>query len=95
MVAVEKNEWVKFEVDHESVGEHDDAGPDEEWNCYRGDMRKIKDDAETEDGTHEVPFWAMESFYEITGGCDKDGWFQYKFRRVIKGGKSVAEFREA
>ncbi len=93
MAAAEEDKWITFEVKHESVDEHKDAGPKEKWTCYRGDMKKISDG--TKAGIHEVPFWAMEAFHEVTDGCDENGWHKYKYKRTeTSGGKSECEFQE-
>jgi len=54
--------------DDQNITKHRDAGPDQKWSCYRiEDMTVVSDDKhETEqtEGTNEIPFWAMEPFFD-------------------------------
>lgn len=93
MAAIEERTWTEFEIDMDSLTEVTDAGPKEEWNAYRADMRKI-DDSVTPDDEHEIPFWAMMPFWEhVDQMAKQSGWMAMEYRRVKRDGKNQAEFR--
>lgn len=52
-----------------------DAGPDGKWSCYRIEdlvvVTNDKHETEQEEGTNEVPFWAMKAFYDAYKAAPK------------------------
>lgn len=86
MVTVEIGEWIKFHVQQTSV---DKTENDKGWSCYIGEMRFPG--GEYEDGVHEIPFWAMQTFFDAYVEQDKDsGWAYYRYKRKESQGKNTA-----
>ncbi len=85
------DQWIEMEVDARSIQEHHDAGPKEEWSCYRAD-------AHVEGRPHieyiEVPFWAMAGLMDAVLATVKDsGWSKFEFKRSRDGKNNEAEFQ--
>ncbi len=93
LVKAKEDDWIRFEVDTESVIEDKN---DKEWNCYAAKFRKIRQDGIelAPDGAHEVPFWAMQEFYSCVGALE--GWASVRARvgKGADGNRSVEMRRD-
>jgi len=55
-------------------------------------MKEISDG--TEDGDHEVPFWAMNAFADAIEDAPDKGWYTMKYKRTEDAnGQNEATFR--
>lgn len=90
MLRSPEDEWTKFSLKIESVvKDTNDRG----WSCYTAQMKLIKMKG-VEDGNHEIPFWAMEAFFDLYILLDEDdGWIGLRYRRSRSGDQNEAEFR--
>lgn len=90
MVRAESDKWITFVVKQSSV---EKAENERGWSCYTGLMKDI-DSKGAEDGIHEIPFWAMDGFYDAWNeAANPDGWQQYAFKKIERNGKNTALFR--
>ncbi len=90
MVGTKKNRWVTVSVDLDTI---DKTENDKGWSCYHTDSLIV--DGE-EDETGEIPFWAMEPFFDIYDALPKKeqkGVFELEYKRTEKGGRNYADFR--
>ena len=96
MAALEVGIEAEFEFDLDTIEEIADAGPENDWNAYLVSMRDIQNGSKliADDGSHEIPFWAMLPFWEYCTSLKKDGgWCTANFRRKQHGDKSTAVFK--
>jgi len=74
-----------------------DAGPDEKWSCYRIEDLVVvtadKHESEIEEGTNEIPFWAMKPFFDAYKSIKKPkGEITFTYIRTEgRGGKNTCE----
>lgn len=100
MARAEVGKEYEFEASLNSMHKREDAGPDGEWNSYQVEMRDIHDDEGdefAEEGSHEIPFWAMVEFYDACARrrakSSKKDWFPFTYERKEVAGKSLAVIR--
>lgn len=79
-----------FEVKVDSIVKVNNVGPEKKWSAYTAEMRKITDTENRQrfpDGNWEVPFWAMQDFYNcLTEVTKEKGWQKlYCLKRAVPG----------
>jgi len=90
MVTAEEDDWITFAVKQQTL---EKTKNEKGWSCYTGEMKDI-DMKGIEDGDHEVPFWAMDAFFDAYTEADNEkGWQQYKFKRSTDKKGNTASFR--
>ncbi len=98
MVKADLNDWFEFCVDHTTVKKGTNG---KGWNCYFADLYDIEGIEDKNLDEEEIPFWAMEAFYdeliEVIGADNKGepvhDILQFKFKRTRSGTKNTAQFR--
>jgi len=97
MASCEENVWIDVTFDLDTMTEVHDAGPNDNWNAYLLGMTEVLDkdgDEVVEDGTYEVPFWAMLAFFDrVARGKKKTGQVTLSYRRKSRDGKNFGEFK--
>lgn len=87
--------WHDLLIDVASIDEHDDAGPDGKWSCYRFEGAINGGD----DETIEVPFWTMTEFITAVVDCademdDKVECIKLQYKRSFDGnGRNTGAFQ--
>ncbi len=90
MVNTKLGKWIEFTVKLETITM---AENDKKWSCYIGKMKDISDG--TDDGDHEVPFWAMKEFADYLDDVPDKGWHTMEYKRTEDGNEqNEAHFRE-
>lgn len=87
----------QFEFKGSSIDKKKDGGPKGDWSCYRVKVKNVIDPKGNEIiGTGEIPFWAMEAFYDaFIHLADDKGWSSGTFTvEKDKDGNRSAEFAE-
>jgi len=80
VIAEEGVEYI-LNFEDQNIKKHRDGGPAKgtsehsSWGCYRIKglvvVRADEDEEEIEEGTNEIPFWAMEQFFDAYTQLDK------------------------
>lgn len=70
----------QFEFKPNSVDKKKTGGPDGKWSCYMIKHKNVIDPKGNEIvGIGEIPFWAMDPFYDAYGALDDKGWVSGSF----------------
>ena len=94
MLVVSADVWHPMVVDCTTITKHHDAGPDEDWSCYRV-TASVGEKGLNEgiEETIQIPFWAMKPFLAAAKAAANDeGFARLAYRKSGKFGKQVAEF---
>lgn len=99
MLTCDEDKWHTASIDMATVKEIKiDIGDKTGIDCLECEMEQISWN-ETEDGVHQIPFWAVNAFIEISNVTEEDhdfkGWQKLKFMRTKTGRINTASFREA
>jgi hypothetical protein len=94
VVNAPEDKWCSFEFKPSSLKKQKNA---KGWSMYALKTRDALDHGGNEIiGTSEIPFWAMEPFFDtFVNRADETGWVDAQFRITKEGNQRFAEFREA
>jgi len=97
LVIAEEKEHYLLAFEDQNIKKTKDGGPPKGnndhsgWGCYRIRnlvVMKVEDEEIIEEGTNEIPFWAMEQFFDAYTSLDKKQLkkeITFVYRRVRNG----------